>query len=576
MSLLPLQGLGHARPVLIDSVYGTPSSGSSTTTSTGAALDIRAGDLVVVSFAHEDTGLTDAVATDSLGNRYPLIASRVGSSAPTTVYLYIMAGVAKFGGLAATVTVTTGAARVWRSVSAYVFRAPSGYEWQVAGIGWQVGASIASLAPPYNLPTDYAGGAAVAICGAYSSSSWTNPTGWTRLGSGSASKAHFYLLPLYPGTSGRTRFVYGDSGSNFRGCLIVVFGLKLAEGFLKAGGVGATVNRAAETDTAQAIARSKSKAIGQAAESDFAQAAARYKARVAALAAETDTAQAVGKSKARTAGQAAESDTSRTITPAGAPVGGTVTQAIETDAARALSGSKAKAIGQAAELDLAQTILRVKARAVGQALEGDSARPISLPGSIGGTLAQAIESDLARNVGKAKAKAIAQALETDAGRAVAALRAYAVGRASETDTAIAVAAIGKALALGVATEHDIARAFTVSGGAPVDFYYLREALEMAAASIIAALANTTVTVDVGGAGETSGVVAIQQERSFDPGLPGLRMASTSTEFLLEKKTAPASLKQGTLIRDETSSETYRVRRLNYNRGGIVTVEIERV
>lgn len=342
------------------------------------------------------------------------------------------------------------------------------------------------------------------------------------------------------------------------------------------GGVGATVNRAAETDTAQAIARSKSKAIGQAAESDFAQAVARYKARVAALAAETDTARTVGKSKARTAGQAAESDASRTITPSGAPVGGTVTQALETDAARTLSSSKAKAIGQAAELDLVQTILRVKARAVGQALEGDSARPISLPGSIGGTLSQAIESDLARSVGKAKAKAIAQALETDAGRAIAAMRAYAVGRASETDAAIAVAAIGKALALGVATEQDIARAFTVSGGAPVDFYYLREALEMAAASIIAALANTTVTVDVGGAGETSGVVAIQQERSFDPGLPGLRMASTSTEFLLEKKTAPASLKQGTLIRDETSSETYRVRRLNYNRGGIVTVEIERV
>lgn len=342
------------------------------------------------------------------------------------------------------------------------------------------------------------------------------------------------------------------------------------------GGVGATAGQAAESDTAQAIARSKSKAIGIVSESDAAQAIARGKARAAAQALESDAAQAVAKAKARAASQAAETDSARTITPSGAPVGATVTQAAETDSARTFTPAKAKAIGQAAELDLVQTILRVKARAVGQALEGDSARPISLPGSIGGTLSQAIESDLARSVGKAKAKAIAQALETDAGRAIAAMRAYAVGRASETDAAIAVAAIGKALALGVATEQDIARAFTVSGGAPVDFYYLREALEMAAASIIAALANTTVTVDVGGAGETSGVVAIQQERSFDPGLPGLRMASTSTEFLLEKKTAPASLKQGTLIRDETSSETYRVRRLNYNRGGIVTVEIERV
>lgn len=369
------------------------------------------------------------------------------------------------------------------------------------------------------------------------------------------------------GTDETPGATWGTSGNGIGGIGFIV---NVGSG----GGLGATVNRAAESDAAQAVARSKSKAIGQPAEADLAQAAARYKSRVAALVAETDTAQAIAKAKARSAPQAAETDSARTITPSGAPVGGTVTQAAETDSARAFSTAKAKAIGQAAELELGQAIARMKAKAIGRASETDAAQGATPAGV--NLMRQAIEADLAQSLGKAKAKAIANALETDSARAIAAARAYAVGRASETDAAIAVAAIGKALALGVATEQDIARAFTVSGGAPVDFYYLREALEMAAASIIAALANTTVTVDVGGAGETSGVVAIQQERSFDPGLPGLRMASTSTEFLLEKKTAPASLKQGTLIRDETSSETYRVRRLNYNRGGIVTVEIERV
>lgn len=377
------------------------------------------------------------------------------------------------------------------------------------------------------------------------------------------------------------------------------------------GGLGATVNQATETDTAQAIAKSKAKAIGLVSESDVAQAVARVKSRALgqasetdtaqaavgskakaiaqaletdlaqavtrggvayplAQAAETDTAQAATSAKAKALVQAAELDLAQAITHAGINLAG---QAFETDAAQAMARSKAKAIGQAAELGLAQTIARIKTGTLGQAAESELAQTITRLGV--NMVTQVVESSLAQAIGRAKAKAIGQSLETDAAIAMSAVRAYALGQASEADAAIAVAAIGKAKALGLVTERDLALDFGVIGGAPADVFYLAEALEMAAAAIIAALANTTITVDYTGAGQQSGVVAIHQKRSFDPAT-GIRMfASTETEFLIEKLTAPAALVPDSLILDEVSGSVYSVRRVDYNRGGIITIAVQR-
>ncbi len=107
------------------------------------------------------------------------------------------------------------------------------------------------------------------------------------------------------------------------------------------------------------------------------------------------------------------------------------------------------------------------------------------------------------------------------------------------------------------------------------FYYLDEVFEMTAELLLAARGNTDVTVDLGGAGETAGVRAIRQERSFDPAIGQRFFMSTDTEFLIAKLTAPAGLAPGTQLFDETNSETFDVRRVTYNRGGLITVAVNK-
>jgi hypothetical protein len=106
------------------------------------------------------------------------------------------------------------------------------------------------------------------------------------------------------------------------------------------------------------------------------------------------------------------------------------------------------------------------------------------------------------------------------------------------------------------------------------FYYLAETIKAMAANIIAAIGNTNVTIDLGGPGETSNIRAIRQARSYDPIVGARDVLSTQTEFLVEKATAPASLKPGVVIRDDTNLEQFRIFRITYQRGGIATIEVK--
>jgi hypothetical protein len=128
----------------------------------------------------------------------------------------------------------------------------------------------------------------------------------------------------------------------------------------------------------------------------------------------------------------------------------------------------------------------------------------------------------------------------------------------------------------------IAGAYLVSGAAAglafgqTRFYYLAEIIEEMAASIMAAIGNTDVTIDLGGPGQVMGVRAIRQSRSYDPTVGVRNIESAQTEFLVVKLTQPASLRPGVIIRDETNADQFRVFRLTYTRGGMTTIEVKNV
>jgi hypothetical protein len=155
------------------------------------------------------------------------------------------------------------------------------------------------------------------------------------------------------------------------------------------GSQSAAANTATESDTAVALGRLKTRAVGSAAETDAAIAVARVKRRAVGTTAETGTAVTVGRAKTKTVGTAAS-------TEIGQPLGRSKTRllgtAVESDAAFPVaSGGIVRAVGTCAETDAAPAIARSKARTTGTATT----------------------SEVAVTFARAKRKAIGTALETD-------------------------------------------------------------------------------------------------------------------------------------------------------------------
>lgn len=145
------------------------------------------------------------------------------------------------------------------------------------------------------------------------------------------------------------------------------------------------LNQTTETDTANVLGRSKTKAFGQVTETDTAQAIRAQKARTLAQIVETDTAQAIAWApKHRLLNLVSEADTANAITlrqPQVIALG----QVIETDTAQALTRIKFASLLMVQETDTANAITRKTATtvALGQAIETDSALTITrlLPAS---------------------------------------------------------------------------------------------------------------------------------------------------------------------------------------------------
>ncbi len=215
-----------------------------------------------------------------------------------------------------------------------------------------------------------------------------------------------------------------------------------------------TLGLAAETSTAQALAKAKVRATGRATETDTAAAAGRAKARTVGQASTTDTVRPVTVHRLRriAVGRASETDTGRVLTPTKALEPGI---AAEANSARAITWVKVKAAGRAVELDealpvgRARTYLlgrasetstafaagRSKAVPVGRAAEVDSVFPVSAPGKVTAPVAQVTETDTAHPMAAAKTLPVGRAVEADTALAIRAERRRLTQQASETGTA---------------------------------------------------------------------------------------------------------------------------------------------
>ncbi len=120
-------------------------------------------------------------------------------------------------------------------------------------------------------------------------------------------------------------------------------------------GQSAAVATATETDTAQSLARLKTRTAALAAETDTAVALTRRRTYTLPVASETDMAPAVGQVKARA-----------------------LAVAVETDVAQALTARRTLALAVATEVDTARALGKVLGLLV--AVETDSALPVSIPG----------------------------------------------------------------------------------------------------------------------------------------------------------------------------------------------------
>jgi hypothetical protein len=159
----------------------------------------------------------------------------------------------------------------------------------------------------------------------------------------------------------------------------------------------ATLGEPSEVDTAQTLARRKTRTLAEPAQADTAQAIGRRKTITLGIAVDTSAAAAVVRRKRSTLGLAAETDAASPISPPGqhrVTLGlpaetdtaqgltrrKTVTLGIAVDLATALGPNrrKSRVLGQPSEVDGAQPAAPRKTRPVAQASELDSALPLVL------------------------------------------------------------------------------------------------------------------------------------------------------------------------------------------------------
>ena len=165
---------------------------------------------------------------------------------------------------------------------------------------------------------------------------------------------------------------------------------------------------------------------------------------------ETDAAQALARTVSRAAGPSLETDVAQALSPVRTVA---ISPALETDAAQLVARTRTVSTSPATELDAAQALTRTVARPAGPAAETDVAQPLGTPN--GTPITPAAETDVAQPLGRASSRTAGPALETDAALSVARSRLVVLGTAAETDTAQTVVR-ARTTPLSPALETDIA------------------------------------------------------------------------------------------------------------------------
>jgi hypothetical protein len=196
-----------------------------------------------------------------------------------------------------------------------------------------------------------------------------------------------------------------------------------------------SMQQCAETDDTQTVARRKVKSYGAAVETDTGTALTLYRSRTLGIAADTNSALAWARSKTWSLLQASDASDAQQVT---AQKLKPVLTAFTVDQALPTAYHRARALGEATEASTALPVAKHKQRAILVAVETDAARAISLPGVMRVTMGVATEADIAMLLAGRSVKAITAASDTSEAMRIIRLRTIVLGAATDTAQALPV------------------------------------------------------------------------------------------------------------------------------------------
>lgn len=247
------------------------------------------------------------------------------------------------------------------------------------------------------------------------------------------------------------------------------------------GGTVQAVTLASSTETAQALAKAKTKALPVGSATETAQPLTQSKRLTLGVAAESDAGQAIGHTRQLALSPAFGVDSAQVIgrtktlavavasavdgaQPLGVSRGATIGIASEVGAAQALAAAKRLTLTPAAGVEAAQQVGPVKTRVLGVATETGTALAVTPAKTLG--LAPATETATAQPVTAARTLTLGHASSTDTAQALNPAKTLALSPAVETGTAATVAP-AKTLAITPAAETGEAQPLGGSTNQPI-------------------------------------------------------------------------------------------------------------
>jgi hypothetical protein len=207
------------------------------------------------------------------------------------------------------------------------------------------------------------------------------------------------------------------------------------------------IGQVVQSNSAQALARKKSRAVAQATQLNTAQGVTRALSSLGQVT-QLNTAQAFSKRKVKAFAQAAEGNTSGVLTRVKRR---SIGQASSTEQPFSLSRAKRRTLGQTIQLNTAQVLTRVRRYLMGQASSAESGQPMTRRKSR--LLAQATSTELGQAFTRRKVRPIGQPSESNTSGVLTRRKTLAMGQVMETNFAQSIVSTGViAATIGQVTE----------------------------------------------------------------------------------------------------------------------------